>query len=131
MGFTPEPTHYKLVFTQPEYLGLEVTVRAMSVRESLDFDDMRFAEVTDAKSLRAKQEGIGHKLADVIVDWNVQIPAGNALEPSYESLLRLEDPMARALTTAWLATTSGAAADIPLDQDAPPGLADAQVAIGQ
>lgn len=131
MGFTPEPTHYKLVFTQPEYLGLEVTVRAMSVQESLDFDDTRFAEVTDAKSLRAKQEGIGHKLADVIVDWNVEIPAGNPLEPGYESLLRLENPLAQALTTAWLTTTSGAAADIPLDRDAPPGLADAQVALDQ
>lgn len=131
MGFTPEPTHYKLVFTQPEYLGLQATVRAMSVRESLDFDDLRFAEVATAKDLRAKQEAIGRQLADVIVEWNVEIPAGNPLEPTYESLLLLENPMAEALTTAWLTTTSGARADVPLDQGAPAGLADAPMTVGE
>lgn len=131
MGFTPEPTHYKLVFTQPEYLGLEVTVRAMSVRESLDFDDLRFAEVATAKDLRAKQEAIGRQLADVIVEWNVEIPAGSPLEPAYESLLLLENPMAEALTTAWLTTTSGVRADVPLDQGAPAGLADAPMTVSE
>ena len=118
MGFTPTPTHYKLVFTQPEFAGLEVTVRAMSVLETLDFDDLRFSEVKTAADLRAKQEGIGHTLAGVIVGWNIETD-GSPWKPDYDSLLQLENPMVEALTTAWLATVSGSPVAAPLEDAVP------------
>jgi hypothetical protein len=130
MGFTPEPTHYKLVFTQPQFAGLEVTVRAMSVLETLDFDDLRFAEVQSAKDLRAKQEGIAATLASVLVGWNVE-SGGSPWKPDCDSLMRLENPMVEAITTAWLATVSGSPAAAPLDQGVPGVMADAPMQVNE
>lgn len=111
--FTLEPTHYVLHFDELPAKGLEVTVRAGTVRERLAFDAMRFADVADIAAVNAKEEKILLELATRLVDWNLKEP------PSIDALMDLEDPVITQIVKAWIAAITDGGDE--LGKDSTPG----------
>lgn len=104
--FTLEPTHYVLHFDELPAKGLEVTVRAGTVRERLAFDAMRFAAAASVVAVQAKEKGVLQELAKRLVDWNLKEP------PSADALMDLEDPVIVQLVTAWISAITDGGAEL-------------------
>jgi hypothetical protein len=98
MGFPVERTQYRLRFEQPELDGLEVTVAAMSVRESFAFDDACAEATTDAAQLRVWVETLGRQL----VSWNLEKSPGEPWPMTLEGLWDLDGHLLGAITAGWL-----------------------------
>lgn len=111
--FTLEPTHYVLHFDDLPAKGLEVTVRAGTVRERLAFDAMRFAEVADVAAVQAKEKEILKELARRMVDWNLKAAS------TLDALMDLEDPVAVQIVEAWIAAITNGGDE--LGKDSTPG----------
>ena len=119
--FAPEPTHYVLTFDDLPAKGLEITVRAATVRERLAFDLMRFSPAEDIEAIVKREEAVFKTLADRIVSWN--LPA----DPGYEALLDLEDLVTKQIITAWIEVITKQPGDLGKDSTSGPDPREAQL----
>ena len=111
--FTPEPTHYVLTFDELPAKGLELTVRAGTVRERLAFDRMRFSPAADIDALMKQEDAVFEELARRIVSWNLAAPVG------IDALLDLDEPTAKQIVAAWIDVITNGGSD--LGKDSTPG----------
>jgi hypothetical protein len=111
--FTPEPTHYALTFDDLPAKGIEIEVRAGTVRERLAFDRMRFATTADLDAVMKREEDVLKTLAARLVSWNLPADLG------YEALLDLDDPIINQVVAAWIGIITKGSDD--LGKDSTPG----------
>jgi hypothetical protein len=120
MGFTPDETHYKLVFADPKLAGLEVTAAELMTGELMDL--MVMAEAADPKnpsagSAEAAAGMIGY-LGSSLVSWNV-MKAGQPVDADLAGVRAQPFSLTFAIVIAWI----GAMTDVPgpLDGGSPSG----------
>lgn len=101
MGFRKQRTLYKLVFEDPSLDGLEVTARALSMRD--------FLAVSKMPDQADQQEASLRKLADAIVAWNLEDEDGKPVSPDYKGLCAQEVSFINQLTQAWVSAIT----DVP------------------
>lgn len=111
--FALEPTHYVLNFDELPAKGLQITVRAGTVRERLAFDLMRFTPAADIDAAMKQENGIFEELAKRIVSWNLAAPVG------VDAVLDLDEPVAKQIIGAWIDVITNGGAD--LGKDSTPG----------
>jgi hypothetical protein len=104
--FTPEPTHYVLTFDELPAKGLELTVRAGTVRERLAFDSLRFSDAADLDAVLKRESDVLAVLATRLVSWNMATP------PNLDALLDLEDPLIKQIIDAWIAVITNGGDDL-------------------
>lgn len=100
MGFRPEPRTLRLVFTDPAYAGLEVTMQSVSVGE---YNDMLRLAVTDGltKETVAANERMVDLFASRIVAWNLEDASGQPVPATPEAVRGYERSVIGDIITAW------------------------------
>lgn len=107
--FIPEPTHYVLHFDELPAKGLEVVVRAGTVRERLSFDRMRFSDVEGLDAVLKREDDVLAVFAARLVSWNMATP------PGLDALLDLEDPLMKQIVDAWIDVITNGGDDLGKD----------------
>ena len=95
MGFEAPRTVYQLDFSDTEYAGLELAVRATTVDELLTLMELIDGR-DEAKGIRRLFEAF----AQILVSWNVT-RGGHPVPTTVEGLLSLEEPFVTAIILAW------------------------------
>jgi hypothetical protein len=121
MGFTPEPTHYRLKFEQPALKGLEVTAESLSVDEFLRVSEL--ATAATAKDRGAEAGDAARQLLDAfaanLVSWNIEDKDGNLVAPSRAEVGALKFDFVLKVIMAWMEAV--ASVDTPLPGGSPSG----------
>jgi len=117
--FTPEPTHYDLVFTAPEFQGMRVEMRRMSLGESLALDEMRLSTSSGAEGNVKRVRRVAETVAAKIVSWNLADELGQPLPVSVDALLGQEESVMNAIVSSYITAVRGV--DAPLDSASPTG----------
>lgn len=121
-GYTPRSTVYVLDFTGTEHEGLEVRMRATALGVLFDAGELvGIAERIDAAGTTAipAAEDVDRMvdqyrdLAKHLVSWNVEIPEGNAIPPTLESLKLLELPLVNLIAQTWRQAMGQVAPPLP------------------
>lgn len=117
MGFTPEPTHYKLAFEDPSLAGLEVTVAGLSVGDFLALTEMAaLADPSDPASAAKAASSAGDMLSTfgaALVGWNVDGANGQPLPATYDGVKQLEFGFVFRLVTAWISAMADVSPNLP------------------
>ena len=129
MGYKPKRTIYKLDFSDTEYAGLEVAVRAGSIDDLLGLQELAGADGMTADEARRMFTGF----AALLVSWNVEDDDDQPVPTSYEGVASQEPDFIKAIITAFYANVAGTPPPLPGASDsgansgeAPiPGLAEA------
>jgi hypothetical protein len=118
-GFIPEPTHYRLTFTDERLTGLSVTVHSVSVRRRITFNKTRFTlPTTEAEADRYIQD-IYSEFCDRLVEWNLLDEDGNPAPLNLDGLLDQHDYIVDAMLKAWFTEVVDAAAVVRENPTAP------------
>lgn len=113
MGFTPEETHYKLLFEDPQYAGLEVTVRECSVGELTELAKLA-GDAQSAPAL-AKVPTVDRMftiLGESLVEWNLEDRKGSPVPATPAGVRSQSLRLVLAVVQAWMAAV--AEVDAPL-----------------
>jgi len=117
--FTPEPTHYELVFSAPEFQGMRVEMRRMSLGESLALDEMRMSTSAGAEENIKRVRRLAETVAAKIVAWNLADELGQPLPVGVDALLAQEESVMDAIVSSYITAVRGV--DAPLDSASPTG----------
>ncbi len=117
--FIPEPTHYKLAFTDPAMKGLRVTMCRMSLGEALALDAARLTPAPDAAANVARARQVAELIAAKVVSWNLADQLGAPVPIGVDGLLAQEEPVYDAIVASYITAIRGV--DAPLDGDSPAG----------
>ena len=109
MGYKPKRTIYKLDFSQTEYAGLEVAVRAGSIGDLLALQDLAGAGETTAEEARQMFAGF----AALLVSWNVDDDNDKPVPTTYEGVASQEPDFIKTIVTAFFANVAGAPPPLP------------------
>ena len=123
MGFTPETTTYRLTFDGTDLDGLIVELESVSVGVMLDL----LALADTAKDNPASTAKFFDTLGDALIEWNLEIPAGNPIPADRTGVRRLTAPHAMTLVKAWASAMQDVPA--PLDQPSTGGSPSAVVSL--
>ncbi|MCI0690227.1 MAG: hypothetical protein L0Y54_23765 [Sporichthyaceae bacterium] len=115
MGYRRDTT-YRLKFADPEFHGLEVSVRAPSVGEVIDLTE-RAGELSglmagDLAALagqagRARLEAIFADFARYLVSWNLEDAQGRPVPPTLDGVLTQDAPFIFQIMKAWQEYVAG------------------------
>lgn len=119
MGFRLE-THYKLFFEDEAFIGAEVTMGRMSMREAFEFDRVRFRETEGLDELEKKCEDVAKLVAEHLVSWNLEDKRGRPLPTTAASILGSQDDLLWALVNAYIQAVTEVSG--PLDRGSGNGL---------
>lgn len=125
MGYKPHRTLYHLIFEDPDFEGLEVVTKRISVDGLLGFIEMfeEFQETDRAKlteaAVVAKLTGIFARFVKVLVRWNVEDDDGQPVPPTVEGLQSLDIDFVMAVIESWI--TGMVQAPPPLPGTSPSG----------
>ncbi|NUO42430.1 MAG: hypothetical protein HOV82_10360 [Streptomyces sp.] len=108
MGYRPKRKIFALDFTGTEYEGLEASVRALTVGEELELNEMEFTPDQVVKALVQR-----------LVSWNVEDEQGQPVPTSYEGVCTQDGGMVLAILNALRQVNSGV--PDPLPQSSPSG----------
>lgn len=128
-GFEPEPTHYRLDFTQTDLKGLEVTVAGLSIGEFEEMTGLADAagirradlESMDAEQAKSASDGVMRLLAmfaGALVSWNVT-RRGKPVAADLAGVKSQELGFIFKIIMAWMSAIADV--DIPLPSGSPPG----------
>jgi hypothetical protein len=117
--FTPEPTHYDLVFTDPALKGLRVEMRRMSLGESLALDEIRLSRGGDAEATVKRVRRVAEMVAAKVVSWNLADELGQPVLIGVDGLLAQEESVMDAIVSSYITAVRGV--DAPLDSASPTG----------
>lgn len=129
MGFRPKRTVLKLVFEDPDFEGFEVRMYRATMADVFEFGkypDYRAAvatkELTVAEA-EAHLVGLYDRLAEVIIDWNLEDDEGNPMPVSVASLQAQEGGFFWAMVRAWQQSgiPQGSELDGPLERPSSDG----------
>ena len=108
-GYRKEPTEYILNFEAPEFNGLEIRARSVSLRELFELQELQEKSATDVTSARE----VIMKMASVITGWNIEDDDGNPIPATYDALAEYEMAFVMAIFNAWMQSMS----TVPKPQD--------------
>lgn len=109
MGFTPRSTVYTLDFEGTEYNGLEVKMRAtklgalfgapelLGIKERIDAGGSTLPAADDLDRIMDQYR----ELAEHLVSWNLEIPAGTPVPATLDGLKALEVPLVNVIAQTW------------------------------
>lgn len=129
MGYTPRSTVYVLDFSGTEHDGLEVRMRATALGTLFDAGELvGIAERIDAAGASAipAAEDVDRMvdqyrdLADHLVSWNVEIPAGTPVPATLDGLKKLELPLVNQIAQAWRTAMGQVAPPLPQSSSSGP-----------
>lgn len=101
-GFTPEPMHYRLNFSDGRLGGLQVTVRSVSIRRRIAFNKVRFAVPQNSEEADKYVQDIYAEFIDRLVDWNLRDEDGNKVPKTVDGLLDQHDYVVEEILKAWI-----------------------------
>jgi hypothetical protein len=107
-GFQLPRTSYKLVFDAPDYAGLEIKVRGITLDELCELDEADEA-VSVARGARPVWEAIRARNAlfvDKITSWNLE-DNGNTVPCTVEELGRIEASFVKRMIDTWRDAAAG------------------------
>lgn len=113
MGFRLE-THYKLFFEDEAFIGAEVTMGRMSMREAFEFDRIRFRETEDLDEFEKKCEDLAKLVAEHLISWNLEDKRGRPLPTTAAAILGSQDDLLWSLAAAYIQAVRGVPG--PLDR---------------
>jgi hypothetical protein len=121
-GYTVQRSVYKLTFEDPSLEGLEVRVRAMTIREMMDVTDEFAGDLSFMGRLTPGMKDNPDKLmewfARYLVSWNLEEePESEEDEPTpipatLDGVKSLELPFFLRILLAWLPATAGVQPDL-------------------
>ena len=109
MGYKPKRTVYKLDFSETEYAGLEVAVRAGSIGDLLALQELADADAMTADEARRMFAGF----AALLVSWNVEDEDDGPVPVSYKGVASQEPDFIKAIITAFYANVAGTPPPLP------------------
>ena len=109
MGYKPKRTVYKLDFSDTEYAGLEVAVRAGSIGDLLALQELADADAMTADEARRMFAGF----AALLVSWNVEDEDDGPVPVSYKGVASQEPDFIKAIITAFYANVAGTPPPLP------------------
>ena len=109
MGYKPKRTIYKLDFSQTEYAGLEVAVRAGSIGDLLGLQELAGAGEMTAEEARQMFAGF----AALLVSWNVEDGDDKPVPATYEGVASQEPDFVKAIVTAFFVNVAGTPPPLP------------------
>ena len=110
MGFTPEETHYKLVFEDPALAGLTVVAAEVSVDEFAEVVNLAaLADPANASRMGAEVRRLLDIFAGSLVEWNVTDKRGNPVPADRRGVGKQGWPLMQKIIDAWMS----AQADVP------------------
>ena len=115
MGYKPPKTIFKLDFSATEYAGLEVAMRAGTIAQALELDELISVDTMtgdEVKQLMAK-------FAALLVSWNVETEDDEPVPATFDGVMTQEPDFIKAVATAYFENT--AAAPPPLPGTSPSG----------
>jgi len=118
-GFEVQDTTIGLDFSETDYAGLHVKVRAGTVGAFLDMQDLAAADET---------RKLFQQFGNLIVEWNIT-RGGEPVPATYEGLLSLEPAFAEMIVTVWQKNATSVPA--PLDETSPSGETSPAAALAQ
>jgi hypothetical protein len=102
MGFELEEDHYRLFFEDQKLNGLEVTMsRLGSVGESMQFDKVRFRDVTTLDEIHTRLEDLVEIVGAHLVSWNLT-KKGIPVPCNAKGLTDADDRILDAVIPAWV-----------------------------
>jgi hypothetical protein len=113
---------YVLDFSaRPEFKGLEVRVKPMTMREQLEIATLMDGMTADnPREVMVTLDALLQEFASKIVSWNLEHDdSGEIREISYDTLASLDAAFQQALIEGWTQTLSGVSDD--LGKDSPSG----------
>lgn len=112
-GFRMEPKQYNLIFEDPKFNGLEVSLTGMSMQQSLDFDTARFSPFTTVEENSKRARNISDIVVSHVVSWNLTEEDGSSTPQTADGLLSHDGEVQKAIVTAYAKAIRGVSA--PLD----------------
>jgi hypothetical protein len=109
VGYKPKRTVYKLDFSDTEYAGLEVAVRAGSIGQLLALQELAGQEEMTADEARQMFAGF----AALLVSWNVEDDDDKPVPVTYEGVASQEPDFIKVIITAFYANVAGAPPPLP------------------
>jgi hypothetical protein len=107
MSYTHARKTYKLAFEgAPEFEGLEVTARGMSVGQYLEVTNL--AESKDVGSV----DRLLRRFADALVSWNVKDEDGTDIPNTYEGVASCDIDFIMRIIAAWMTAIAGVSKDL-------------------
>lgn len=101
-GFIPEPTHYRLNFSDGPLEGLQVTVRSVSIRRRISFNKVRFTLPQTAEEADNYIEDMYAEFIDRVVDWNLRDEDGNVVPKTVDGLMDQDENAVQEIIKAWI-----------------------------
>ena len=109
MGYVRAPRVFKLVFTDPEFEGLEVRARSVSL------DTVRRLNRLIDQDEAAATDEVLETFGAALVEWNLESEPGKPVPATAESLGVQDQDFAMAIVAAWMNAIRGQV-PAPLDQ---------------
>lgn len=134
MGFRVAPRRYRLVFTDPDLRGLEITAHSGTVADFMKATGLNEDATLNAGGVTLPDNvplplTLLQNVAQYIDSWNLEDDQGAAVPVSWDALKDLEITVARSIVKAWLEAVSGVPADLGKESgsggtspEEPPGL---------
>jgi hypothetical protein len=101
MGFKRAEKHFRLVFADEEYEGLEVTAKSLSIGEYLNLSSV------GTNPSQADVMKMYELLAKSIVEWNYEDDKGKPIKPTLENIKREEVGFINGILVAWMEAMAG------------------------
>lgn len=120
MGYKKRRRLYPLDFGGTLLEGLNMTMRGLTIQESLDLSTLQELAQAPEDVQRAKLAELFEFVAERIEEWDLEDDDGNRIEPSAQELMSWDAGDAFGLITAWQNAVQAVAA--PLDQPSNDGI---------
>lgn len=104
MGYTPPRKVYNLTFEDPDYNGLLIQARGLTVEE--------VAQVGRWQQDVEGDEASYTLFASKIVSWNVEDPPGCPVPTTYDGIKSQDEAWALSVLQAWLGAVTGVGAPL-------------------
>lgn len=96
---------YKLTFADPEFEGLEIITRPMSMEVAISLQGSLPKDVSNPtpEEIRASFE----PFVKSVIGWNLEDYEGNPLPKTVEALMTLDVPFVNTVVTTWMTEVMG------------------------
>lgn len=111
-GFRLEEDQYNLVFEDPQFDGLLVSLTGMTMQETIDFDIARFIQVSTVKELADRTIKVSEIIVEHLVSWNLSEKDGSMTPQTAEGLRSHSPKVQRAIVSAYAQALSGVSEEL-------------------
>lgn len=111
-GFRLDDDQYNLVFEDPKFEGLRVSLTGMTMQELLDFDTMRFSPVKTVEEITRKVIAVSEVIAAHVVEWNLSEKDGSPTPQTAEGLRSHDGRVQNAIVDAYALALRGVSPDL-------------------